>query len=180
MLQYKPPPLSRAQAAPLAYQQRNQYAKNIGNPSISTGDNNQNDFATQMRPPSRFRPANSPHNSLSQAADITTSSKFQRAADQEVKRMRTMGPPPTPTPQSLRPHRVQDARQSNNGSDRFPSVATNRFLPSSNGHVPSNPRTSNNRPPPAPLKGKPQHPSHKTINLDISGSAINPGRDNGS
>jgi hypothetical protein len=160
--QYKPPPLSRAQAAPLAYQQRtHQYSQNAERPVISTTDSRQQGFASHGRPPSRFTPAKISHGAMNHIADA----KFEKVADQEAKKLRTMGPPPTP--QHPR-HQRQSGHNASSGS-------TNRFLPSSNGHS-SNIPTPNNRrflPPSTSLNGKTQHSMRGTVNTDVSGRAIN-------
>ena len=146
--QYKPPPLSRAQAAPLAYQQRtHQYSRNTERPVITTTDSGQPGFASHGRPPSRFKPAKISHGAMNHTAD----SKFEKVADQEVKKMRTMGPPPTP--QHLRHQRQQEMQQSGiSGSGAGHNA--NRFLPSSNGQTSNIPTPSNRRflPPPTDRK----------------------------
>ncbi|KAF8350551.1 hypothetical protein F5887DRAFT_305620 [Amanita rubescens] len=167
-LQYKPPPLSRAQAAPLAYQRRTQYTQNSRHPETSSAHNVPQSFAATSRPLSRFKPVNTRHTVASnQSINLVNPSNFQGVTDQETKRLASMGPPPTP--QHLRPPRGTGTYQSNATDQNISQITTNRFLASSDKHVP----TSNNRRTfqPAP-QGNPQRPSN-TTNAGIRNGAGN-------
>ena len=165
-LQYKAPPLSHAQAAPLAHQHRAQHTHSSGHVDASYTQNVQQGSATHPRPQSRFKPAEITHNSGNQTMDL---SNLQRATDQEVKRLRSMGPPPTP--QHLRHRRETETYANGNGnSNNIPAITTNRFLSSSIRNTP----TANNRrfipPPSTPLNGSAPHPSNATTNGNMSHS----------
>ncbi|KAF8623529.1 hypothetical protein AX15_006305 [Amanita polypyramis BW_CC] len=159
-LQYKAPPLSRAQAAPLAYQQRTQYVYSPGHTEAPSGQNIQQGFATYSRPQSRFKPAKITHSAANQAMD------------QEVKRLRSMGPPPTPQrPRHQRGTSTNTNGNGPNGNGDVPAVTTNRFLPSSDGNSGTTPTSSNRRliPPPTPLNGSAHRTSNAAANPNISG-----------
>ena len=170
-LQYKPPPLSRAQAAPLAFQRRTQYTQSSRHPETSSTHDAQQSFAATSRPLSRFKPANNRHTvATNQSMNLVNPSSFQGVTDQEAKRLASMGPPPTP--QHLRPPRGTGTYQSNATDQNVPQVTTNRFLAPPDKHASNTPISNNRRSFQPTPQGNAQRPSN-TINAGIRNGAGN-------
>ncbi|KAK2466775.1 hypothetical protein APHAL10511_001033 [Amanita phalloides] len=173
-LQYKPPPLSRAQAAPLAYQGRTQYTHSSGHFNPPSAHNVLSNFPVTPRPQSRFKPAKILYTTANQSTDPVNSSNLQRATDQELKKLGSMGPPPHRQRQETKPYQIGINGDSKNN---IPPITTNRFLPSSNGQTSSVPTMNSRRflPPATHIRGA-QHVPNGSTNVD--NTSIGNGRRN--